>query len=317
VRNFLAKNAASQAFSDMAATHHSNLDDSFYQPADAFFAANSKVGLTYDDITLATLYSEILPRNTQLDTTLAEGLRLNIPAISADMDTVTESRMAIAMALNGGLGLIHYNMPEREQLSQVSRVKYHVQGLIQDPIKVAPEQLIGDVLELIEQKKFVGSSYLFEKQHWVHDVEIEYAVSTHTDHTEIRVPHHDCVGSAPTISSEEARCHKVHIRLERRFKSVFPSLERGQNRGIVRRQSVSSGSVGVAELPLIDKLSHLRLAHDELSAPLDLFVIVRVAVGKGVSGIVLPLDDLKELRFQVIADAHFVPSASELIHPHA
>jgi FAD/FMN-containing dehydrogenase len=59
---------------------------------------------------------------------LAENLHLNIPVISADMDTVTESRMAIAMALNGGLGLIHYNMPERQQLSEVSRVKNHVHG---------------------------------------------------------------------------------------------------------------------------------------------------------------------------------------------
>lgn len=143
----------------MAATRISNADDVFYQTADAFFSANSRVGLTFDDITLATLYSEILPRNTLLDTTLAEGLRLNIPVISSDMDTVTESRMAIAMALNGGLGLIHYNMAERDQLSQVSRVKYHVQGLIQDPIKVAPEQLIGDVLALIEQKRFGFSTF--------------------------------------------------------------------------------------------------------------------------------------------------------------
>jgi IMP dehydrogenase len=70
------------------------------------------------------------------------------------MDTVTESRMAIAMALNGGLGLIHYNMPEREQLSEVSRVKNHVHGLIQEPIKTSPDQLIGDVLALIEKKHF-------------------------------------------------------------------------------------------------------------------------------------------------------------------
>jgi hypothetical protein len=75
------------------------------------------------------------------------------------MDTVTESRMAIAMALNGGLGLIHYNMPEREQLSQVSRVKYHVQGLIQDPIKIAPDQLIGDVLALIEEKNSASAPF--------------------------------------------------------------------------------------------------------------------------------------------------------------
>ncbi len=138
----------------MAATRKSTFDDPFYQPADKFFPANSKIGLTFDDITLATLYSEILPRDTHLDTTLAENLHLNIPAISSDMDTVTESRMAIAMALNGGLGLIHYNMPERQQLSEVSRVKNHVHGLIQEPIKVSPEQFIGDVLALIEQKKF-------------------------------------------------------------------------------------------------------------------------------------------------------------------
>jgi IMP dehydrogenase len=157
--NLLAKADAQTAFSDMAATRNSNFDDTFYQAADSFFAANSKIGLTFDDITLATLYSEILPRDTQLDTSLTDSLHLNIPVISSDMDTVTESRMAIAMALNGGLGLIHYNMPEREQLSQVSRVKYHVQGLIQDPIKIAPDQLIGDVLALIEEKKFGFSTF--------------------------------------------------------------------------------------------------------------------------------------------------------------
>src|SRR6058998_1897755 len=130
------------------------IDNQFYQNADAFFPWYRGLALTYDDVTLATLYSEILPRDTQLDTSLAEGLHLNIPIISFDMDTVTESRMAIGMALNGGLGLIHYNMPEREQLSEVSRVKNHVHGLIQDPIKATPDQLIGEVLELIEKRRF-------------------------------------------------------------------------------------------------------------------------------------------------------------------
>ena len=144
----------------MAASKDSDsFDSKFYKPADAFFSAFSHLGLTFDDITLATLYSEILPRDTQLDTTLAEGLHLNIPIISSDMDTVTESRMAIAMALNGGLGIIHYNMPERQQLSEVSRVKHHVHGLIQEPITVSPDQLIGDVLALIEQKRFGFSTF--------------------------------------------------------------------------------------------------------------------------------------------------------------
>ncbi|HVV70566.1 MAG TPA: IMP dehydrogenase, partial [Verrucomicrobiae bacterium] len=136
-----------------------SLDSKFYKAADAFFPAYSHIGLTFDDITLATLYSEVLPRETQLGADLSENLRLNIPIISSDMDTVTESRMAIAMALNGGLGLIHYNMGEREQLSEVSRVKNHVHGLIQEPIKVAPDQLIGDVLNLIEKKHFAFSTF--------------------------------------------------------------------------------------------------------------------------------------------------------------
>lgn len=131
-----------------------SLDSHFYRAADHFFPAHPHEALTYDDITLATLYSEILPRDTVLETRLASGLTLNIPLVSADMDTVTESRMAIAMALNGGMGLIHYNMPEADQMDEVSRVKNHVHGLIQDPIKVSPDQLIGDVLEMVEKRRF-------------------------------------------------------------------------------------------------------------------------------------------------------------------
>lgn len=137
----------------------SAIDSEFYRPAAEFFPAHRQMALTYDDVTLATLYSEVLPRETLLDTELAEGLNLHIPVISADMDTVTEARMAIAMALNGGLGLIHYNMADRQQLSEVSRVKNHVHGLIQDPIKVAPEQLIGDVLEMIEKRTFAFATF--------------------------------------------------------------------------------------------------------------------------------------------------------------
>lgn len=142
----------------MAATPTS-VDSEFYLQADQFFAEHRRVGMTYDDVTLATLYSEVLPKDTQLSTTLAEGLTLNIPIISADMDTVTEARMAIAMALNGGLGLIHYNMPEKEQLREVSRVKNHVHGLIQEPIQVSPDQKIGDVLRMIEERRFTFSTF--------------------------------------------------------------------------------------------------------------------------------------------------------------
>ncbi len=129
-------------------------DSDFYLPADRFFAANLPSALTYDDVSLATLHSEILPRDTDLATSLSDSVRLQIPIISSDMDTVTESRMAIAMALNGGLGLIHYNLPAKDQIKEVARVKHHVHGLIQDPMTVSPNDAIGDVLQMIEQRRF-------------------------------------------------------------------------------------------------------------------------------------------------------------------
>ena len=142
-----------------SAAGSATVDAEFYLPADAFFRASSPTALTFDDISLATLYSEILPKDANTATSLSDALRLQIPVISSDMDTVTESRMAIAMALNGGLGLIHYNMPPRDQVKEVARVKRHIHGLIQDPITVTPGQLIGDVIAMIESRRFAFSTF--------------------------------------------------------------------------------------------------------------------------------------------------------------
>lgn len=143
----------------VATSHTADAEAEFYLPADAFFRANLPTALTFDDVSLATLYSEILPKDADTSTALSDALRLQIPVISADMDTVTESRMAIAMALNGGLGLIHYNMPPKDQVKEVARVKRHIHGLIQDPITVTPDQLIGDVLAMIDAKRFAFSTF--------------------------------------------------------------------------------------------------------------------------------------------------------------
>ncbi len=129
-------------------------DFDFYLPADRFFQSALPTGLTFDDISLGTGYSEILPRNANLDLVLADRIPLHLPLLSADMDTVTEAPMAIAMALSGGLGLIHYNMEERLQVKEVARVKNHVNGLIQEPFVVQVDDQIGDVLEMVERKKF-------------------------------------------------------------------------------------------------------------------------------------------------------------------
>lgn len=131
-----------------------NKKNSSYLAAADFFKANQPYALTYDDVSLATCYSEVLPKQTNLETSLSDNLSLSIPLISADMDTVTEARMAIAMALQGGLGLIHYNMDQKDQVKEVARVKNHIHGLMQEPIKVIPEATIGYVLDLIVSKRY-------------------------------------------------------------------------------------------------------------------------------------------------------------------
>ncbi|MBT61770.1 MAG: malate dehydrogenase [Puniceicoccaceae bacterium] len=133
--------------------------EDYYQSADQFFQNNLPVGLTYDDISLATLYSDVLPRQTNLGTRLSESLELQIPIISSDMDTVTESKMAIKMALNGGLGLIHYNMTDEKQVREVARVKNHIHGFIQEPIKVEPNQKIGEVMDRIADRGYGFSTF--------------------------------------------------------------------------------------------------------------------------------------------------------------
>lgn len=136
-----------------------NIPFAQYQSADDFFQANWPHALTYDDVSLATNFSDVLPRQTVLETYISEKLHLQVPLISADMDTVTEADMAIGMALNGGLGLIHYNMSEEEQRKEVAKVKNHVHGLIQEPISIAADWTIGQVIEMIERKDYSFSTF--------------------------------------------------------------------------------------------------------------------------------------------------------------
>ncbi|HEY1792940.1 MAG TPA: IMP dehydrogenase [Opitutaceae bacterium] len=140
-------------------------DAMFYLPPDEFFTSCIPIALTFDDVTLATLYSDILPKDAETSTTISESLSLQMPVISSDMDTVTEARMAIAMALNGGMGLIHYNMPPKEQLKAVARVKRHIHGLIQDPITADPSKTIGDILATIDEKRYGFSTFPVVDEH--------------------------------------------------------------------------------------------------------------------------------------------------------
>lgn len=116
----------------------------------------SKTGITFDDVLLVPAYSEILPSQVETKTSLAKSINLNIPIISAGMDTVTDSRMAIAIAREGGIGIIHKNMSIEEQASEVDKVKRSEHGIITDPIYLAPENLILDALKLMERYHISG-----------------------------------------------------------------------------------------------------------------------------------------------------------------
>ena len=104
--------------------------------------------LTFDDVLLLPEYSEILPREVSLRTTLTRDIELNVPLISAAMDTVTEARLAIALAQEGGIGIVHKNMSIERQAAEVARVKKFESGVIKDPITVRPDQSIREVLAL-------------------------------------------------------------------------------------------------------------------------------------------------------------------------
>ena len=112
--------------------------------------------LTFDDVLLIPAYSNVLPRDVKLGTRLTRKIHLNIPMISSAMDTVTESRLAIAMAQEGGVGIIHKNMTPDQQANEVRKVKRHESGIVTDPITVTADMLVGDVLEMCEQHKISG-----------------------------------------------------------------------------------------------------------------------------------------------------------------
>ena len=113
-------------------------------------------GLTYDDVLLVPAYSEIIPRDVKINSMFSRNIAINVPIVSAAMDTVTEAPMAIAIAREGGIGVIHKNMSIAEQAAQVRRVKRAENGMIYDPVTITGEQTVGDALALMRENKIGG-----------------------------------------------------------------------------------------------------------------------------------------------------------------
>ena len=112
--------------------------------------------LTFDDVLLLPAHSVVLPRNVNLATRLTRAISLNIPLVSAAMDTVTEARLAIALAQEGGIGIIHKNMPAESQAAQVAKVKRFESGVVKEPITIPPDMTVREVLNLIYKYKISG-----------------------------------------------------------------------------------------------------------------------------------------------------------------
>src|ERR671925_875406 len=115
-----------------------------------------RTALTFDDVLLVPRHSTVLPAQVDVSTRLTRNIALNVPLLSAAMDTVTESEMAIAMAQHGGIGIIHKNLPIEEQASEVDRVKRSESGMIVNPITLGPTARISEALDLMRRYRISG-----------------------------------------------------------------------------------------------------------------------------------------------------------------
>ena len=120
--------------------------------------------LTFDDVLLVPAFSQVLPRDTSLATQFTRGIRLNLPLVSAAMDTVTEARLAIAIAQEGGIGIVHKNLTPQQQAAEVARVKRYESGVLRDPITITPQTTVRQVKQLSEQHGISGFPVLEGKK---------------------------------------------------------------------------------------------------------------------------------------------------------
>ena len=124
-------------------------------------------GLTYDDVLVVPDYSEVLPSSVDITTHFTKNIKLNIPIVSAAMDTVTEAGMAIAIAQEGGIGVLHKNMGIENQANEVRKVKRSESGMILDPITLSVEAKVGDAMNIMQEFKIGGIPIINKKNELV------------------------------------------------------------------------------------------------------------------------------------------------------
>ena len=173
--------------------------------------------LTFDDVLLVPGYSEVLPRDVDLSTRLTRLVRLQLPILSAPMDTVTESRLAIAMAQAGGVGVIHKNLTAKEQAREVSRVKRYESGVVQDPITVSLDATVREVMEITTDHKISGLPVVQGKRLMgiVTNRDLRFEANLDQSVTAIMTPADRLVTVREGASVDEAKALMHKHRLER------------------------------------------------------------------------------------------------------
>jgi len=173
--------------------------------------------LTFDDVLLVPAHSNVLPRDVSLHTQLTRKIRLNIPLLSAAMDTVTEARLAIALAQEGGIGIVHKNMTSKAQALEVSKVKRFESGVVKDPVTIAPDMTVRDVLSLTRQHKISGLPVVDGKKvvGIVTNRDLRFETNLDQSIINIMTPRERLITVRENASRDEARVLMHQHRIER------------------------------------------------------------------------------------------------------
>ncbi|MBL8471258.1 MAG: IMP dehydrogenase [Rhodocyclaceae bacterium] len=209
--------------------------------------------LTFDDVLLLPAHSNILPRDTSLSTRLSRNITLNVPLVSAAMDTVTEARLAIAIAQEGGIGIIHKNLPPREQAAQVAKVKRFESGVLRDPITIGPAMSVRELLALARTHRISGFPVVENGRvvGIVTNRDLRFESDLDLPVSALMTPRDRLVFVREGTSHEEARTLLRKHRLER----VLVLGNNDELRGLITVKDMLKST----EYPLACKDSHARL----------------------------------------------------------
>ncbi len=245
--------------------------------------------LTFDDVLLIPAHSTVLPRDVSLRTRLTRRIALNIPLLSAAMDTVTEARLAIALAQEGGLGIVHKNLSPQAQAAEVVKVKRFESGVLKDPITIPPTMSVREVIALTRLHKFSGLPVLEGKKvvGIVTNRDLRFETNLDQPVSAIMTPQSRLVTVKEGISLEDARALLHKHRLER----VLVLDDAGELRGLITVKD------------MLKSTEHPQAAKDELGR---LRVGAAVGVGTGT-----------EERVELLADAGVDVIIVDTAHGHA